>query len=166
MTKFNWRTRQWPTGSVQLARWRDFPWPNNNPIRARMSEEYPCRDGREGSKLVNNNNTACQSPVYTYITEVTVTECADRGLTDVRGRGRSCGWRTPLSTAADRREARRYDDGGHMPFLGGIARRPAVTRHHVTTTACPTLLLCTRTTRYRWSVHSVGVSRLLSSLYR
>lgn len=75
--------------------------------------------------------------MYTYITKVTVTECADRGLTNVRGRGR-CGWRTPLNTAADRREARRYDDGGHMPFLGGIARRPAVTRHHVTTTACPT----------------------------
>jgi len=148
MTNVNSQTRRRPTGSVQPARWRDFPWPNNNPIRARMSEEHPCRDGREGSKLVNNNNTACQSPVYTYITEVTVTECADRGLTNVRGRGRCC-WRTPLSTAAGRREARRYGDGGHMPFLGGIARRPAVTRHHVTTTACPTLVLRARTTRYR-----------------
>jgi len=47
-----------------------------------------------------------------------------------------------LSTAAGRREARRYDGDGHMPFLGGIVRRPAITRHdrHVTTTACLTCL--------------------------
>ncbi|CAH1737578.1 unnamed protein product [Aphis gossypii] len=73
-----------------------------------------------------------------------------------------------LSTAADRREARRYDGDGHMPFLGGIVRRPAITRHdhhHVTTTAC----LARLPHPYGHDIVSRTLSSpvgLLSSLYR
>lgn len=67
-----------------------------------------------------------------------------------------------LSTAADRREARRYDGDGHMPFLGGIVRRPAITRHdhHVTTTACLTCL------RPYDTISSVELCRHRSDCYR
>jgi len=50
-----------------------------------------------------------------------------------------------------------------MPFLGGIVRRPAITRHdhHVTTTACLTCVHCTYDT-----MSLVELCRRRSDFYR